>query len=119
MKAGRTFAAGMALACAGAGAAAQEAGEPFCLVPVLRNGDFAEAGNPEIDGIPWWKAVGAGGKVVAGAEPELELRGEGNGVSQYVPAYAPWVDGLVLRGRVRGHGELVVDAGGTAAQAFM
>lgn len=119
MKAGRTFAAGMALACAGAGAAAQEAGEPVCLVPVLRNGDFAESGNPEIAGIPWWKAAGEGGKVVAGAEPELELRGAGNGVSQYVPAYAPWIDGVVLRGRVRGHGELVVDAGGTAAQTFM
>jgi hypothetical protein len=119
MKAGWTLAAGTALACAGATAAAQAPGEPVCLVPVLRNGDFAEPGSPQIAGIPWWKAVGEGGEVVVGAEPELELRGERNGVLQDVPAYAPWIDGVVLRGRVRGRGELFVYAGGYATQAFM
>lgn len=106
-----------AILCAGA-AAPQEPEEPVCLVPVLRNGDFAEQGNPGIEGLPWWEATGDGGSLAAGAEVELKLSGERAGVHQSVPAYAPWVERVILRGRVRGAGVLSVYGGATAALPF-
>jgi hypothetical protein len=90
--------------------------EPVCFVPVLRNGDFAEPVSAEIGGIPWWKATGDGGTLVPGPEVELKLSGERAGVFQNAPAFAPWVDRVVLRGRMRGVGELTLYGGGTASQ---
>ena len=41
--------------------------EEVFLVPVLRNGDFAEVANPDIPGIPWWEVRGDGVEVVSEA----------------------------------------------------
>jgi hypothetical protein len=116
----RVGAAGLVvLAAAAAAAGAQEverpSEEPVCLVSVLRNGDLAATLNPAIDGVPWWSVRGHA-EVVAGPDgPELHLSGPDARALQAVPAYAPLVRDVVVRGRVRGAGGLRVHAGGAAA----
>ena len=106
---------GLALPC-GAGPQGEEP-DPSCLVPVLLNGDFAEAPDAELGGAPWWLPIGPGGRVVhEGGEPELLLRGEQAGVVQPVAVYAPWIDDVVLRGRYRGTGSITIYGGGTYSQ---
>jgi hypothetical protein len=98
---------------------AQAVGEPVCLVPMLRNGGFGEPPTPGLAGIPWWVEVGAGGTVTAGPDgSELYLEGDSASVYQDVPAFGPLVGQVVLRGRMRGSGEMVLYGGGTAAKRF-
>ncbi|MEM7310010.1 MAG: hypothetical protein AAF682_25265 [Planctomycetota bacterium] len=116
---GAVLAAIGAAATAWAGPAGQEPGEPACMVSVLRNGDFAEAPDPDVGGAPWWTPLGAGGEVVdVEGRPELLLRGDAAGVVQPVAVYAPWIGRVVLRGQVRGRGSLTVYCGGTATHEF-
>ena len=93
--------------------------EAVLAFPMLHNGDFSLPQEPRVvpGGIPWWLQRGKGCAL-------LELEGEkwlvtgGEGVThQPVPAYAPLVEGLVVRGRVRGHGLVaIVDGRGKRAQ---
>lgn len=96
--------------------------EPECLVPVLRNGSFDEALTAGIAGLPWWDLrISPGGRMrVEEVDGRNALRIAGDVlVRQYLPAYAPWVDRVVLRGSVRGSGGLTLGGGPHVTHDFV
>lgn len=89
--------------------------ERVVLVPMLLNGDFDLAQEPTLvpGGVPWWIGGGGGVRVQTADDTNWLVTKGGAVASQPIPAYAPLVDQLVVRGRVTGAGLLtLVDGAG-------
>ncbi len=93
--------------------------EPVVAWNALRNGDFEERGSasspPEV---PWWRTTHGAQQITTLASGESWLRtGPGERAEQPIAAYAPLVDGLRVRGTVRGSGFVtIVDGTGEIAR---
>lgn len=83
--------------------------ETVHLVSMLQNGDFRTPAMSARSGvIPWWIHEAPGAYVVA-ADEDAWLLTEGEArVVQPVPAFAPLVEQLVVRGHVRGLGRVIL-----------
>jgi hypothetical protein len=98
--------------------AGAERAEPTLLVDLLDNGFepvSARAPGMERERPPWWSVAGDAGVVTGAGKAWLATPGAST-LSQPLAAFAPLVDGLVVRGRIAGAGVVVVHdgAGGTA-----
>jgi len=96
---------------------AQEAEEPVLLVPMLRNGDFSQPLEPKVvpGAIPWWLQKERCGTLELDGKNWMVTRDEAVG-HQPIPAYAPLVEGMVVRGTMRGTGRVaIVDGRGQRA----
>lgn len=101
-------------------AAARAQDVPRIALNAIDNGDFREAvAGDEHDGrVPWWTAMNAPAgllRVVEGPTVWLHTA-KGEVAKQPFAAYAPFAEELVVRGRVRGAGLLVI-VDGTGDQA--
>ncbi len=116
-RASAALAGAVSLAAGASGQLSESEAEEVRLVSVLRNGDFTEPRTPGIPGFPWWKTVGDPGELVGDVGAfELKLTGANASVLQPIAAYAPWIDRVRLRCRVRGGGVLTVSGGNVIAR---
>ena len=76
-------------------------------VDMLRNGAFDMQADAVVPGgIPWWIQTGAPAGVVTAESTHWLVTKRGSRVVQPIPAYAPLVAGIELRGTVQGLGRL-------------
>lgn len=112
----------LAAACAASGLARATSGadpEPTVAWHALRNGGFEErGGDTSPRAIPWWRSTRGADQLESAAGGGSSLRtGPGEDAEQPFAAYAPLVDQLAIRGRVRGAGVVsIVDGGGAIAR---
>jgi len=92
--------------------------ERVLLVPLVENGSFDEATIPELPRrLPWWRPTSGRPRTVEGAGATWLVTAPGEAVGQPIPAYAPLLSRLEVRGRVRGRGQLsLLEGSGARAE---
>ncbi|HVS12010.1 MAG TPA: hypothetical protein VMS76_19250, partial [Planctomycetota bacterium] len=79
--------------------------ERVLLVPLVENGSFDEATISELPRrIPWWRPTSGRPRTVEAEGATWLVTAPGEAVGQPIPAYAPLLSRLEVRGRVRGRG---------------